>query len=168
VVATSRAFAPATHWAPLEGARERHERALAELRAARRDEALARDRHRQERTKEVSAAAGRILDAEPPIDIGAREEQRKQEADALGLRIRTAYEACNRAVAETLKLVDEHGDSWAEEIATYRENELTKAAELRAQAAAAEARAGTHNHLAKWIDQARTSSIPQPFSAVSS
>ena len=161
IIAT-RPFLPETDWAPLEEKRQRHERALGELREARREEALASDRHKRERRQDLAAAAGRVLDAAPAVDPGEREEARRRELEALGVRIRAAQLAARLAVVEALELIAAHGE-WAAEVARRRQAAEAERAELLAKAEAARRVAHREDHLAGWL-AAATKESPQPYS----
>lgn len=161
-IASKGAFVPVTSWEPLEQARERQERAAAELAAARRDESRVKDRHKAQRAQELQAAAGRVLDGEPSADPAASEDARRQELHAVGLRIRAAQLAARDGVIAALRLVEEHPE-WAEEIAGRRAVALAEREELLARAEAAKVRAHSEDHMHRWLTQAAERPSPQPF-----
>lgn len=155
-------FFPPTDWAPLEQARQRHERALAELRDARGEESRIAGRQRTEQREALKAAAGRVLDGEPATDPAAAEDARRREMETIGVRIRAAYAAQTQAVLEGLRLIEAHPE-WASEVAERREAAEAEAADLLAQAQAAKLRAHAEGHLEKWLGEAATRTSPQPF-----
>jgi len=155
-------FVPPTGWPALEQARTRHERALTELREARREESLTKDRHRTEVRQEVEAAAGRVLDAEDAVDPVQSEDRRRREVHAIGVRLQAASLAARNAVYDALRLVEEHGE-WLEEIAERRAAAEAERDELLARAAEAAERAHREDHMAAWLLQAAASSWPQPY-----
>jgi len=155
-------FLPVTAWPELEQARQRHERALDEYRAARRDEARLESRHRAERTQEVAAAAGRILDAQDAVDPVEVEDRRRREVHAISVRLQAASLAAKTAVFEALRLVEDH-PQWAAEIAARRAAAGAEHDELLAGAAEAAERARSENHLERWLVQAATANSPQPY-----
>lgn len=163
-IISNRAFIPATSWEPLEEARTRHERALAEMADARREESLLKGRHRAQQAQDLKAAAARVLDGEPPVDPAASEDARRRELDAVSLRIQAARLAVRDAVVAGLRLVEANPE-WRDEIAGRRAAAEAECAELLAQAEAVKIRAHGERHLEMWLEQAATKNTPQPFGA---
>ena len=159
-------FLPVTTWPEMEAVRERHERAHAEYREARRLEALTKDRHKAERREAEAAAAARVLDDEPAADALAAEDGRRREVEAISVRIRAARRAVDMAVREAVQVIRDH-DEWREEVAAQRAAAIAERDDLRAQAAAADARAHVHGHFERWLSQAATPNAlgPRPFRA---
>lgn len=162
-IVTSRPFFPPTSWAPLERVRERHERALAEMRAARVDGANMEQRHREQRVREERTAAARVLDGEPAVDLAEAEDARRREVEAHGARVRAAQLALHGAVVEGLRLVERHGE-WRAEVAERRAAAEAERDELLARAAVAGERARAEGHMLAWLAQAAERPTPQPFS----
>ena len=161
-IVSNRPFVPATEWPELEEARVRHERALAEMRDARREEALVTGRHRAQQAQELKAAAGRVLDGSAAVDPAMSEDARRRELDAISLRLKAARLALHDAVLAALQVVEEHPE-WSEEIVARRAAAEAERAELLAQAEAAKVRAHSEDHMAQWLHQAATKAAPQPY-----
>lgn len=155
-------FVPVTEWPELEEARVRHERALGEMRDARREEGLIAGRHRAQHAAAVKAAAGRVLDGEAPVDPAAIEDERRREVDAISVRLQAAQIALSDAVFAALRIVEAHPE-WAEQIAGRRAAALAERKELLAKAEAVNVRAHAEDHMGRWLEQAATKSSPQPF-----
>ncbi len=133
---------PETPWEELEAAREAHERALEEHAGieARRRTAAEEERQLQEHLKSVQAA--------------------KQAADE------EARTAVKHSALGALQVVAERGEEWLAQIAEERAAALAEHEELLAQAAAAKERAHQHDAVEAWLQQAMSSSTPQPFGSV--
>ena len=158
-------FLPATAWPELERARERHERALTEIAAARREESRITGRHKAAAREELQAAATRVLDAVPAVAADEAEDARRRELVAVAARIQAARLAAENAVIDALRLVAEHPE-WANEVASRRAAAEAERAELLARVAVLAATAHGERHLEHWLTQAATSCAPQPFGEV--
>ncbi len=141
----------ATEWAELEATRERHERALAEHKSARREEALITERR--------WGGSGRCC---------GREDALRGELEVVGVRIRAARSAATRALVEALETVAERGEGSEAQLPAERAQALAEREELLAKARDLDVRAHSDDRLEAWPSQARSSSRPTAFGGSSS